>query len=248
MSLTNDDIIWYSYIYDNIEIIDSYGEFSYVSLLGTQGGINYNLALAIHQFGFFMKDKPNNTLLEGLFFQEGKYTKGLWGIMVHAWHNIHRKVKSEFGLKNCVDLEPYTSWVNRRAKEFKIPYAYEKPMSLVVATSPTIHIKGIEEFQEALVRMEQEKDAWEDEFHASNLKKIELQKELKDMDDLIELLEQRAMKRSRNQEDLFSSNISSSTNLPISSVWKDIVDQLVMEKDVMKNNYEREIKRLHKKY
>ena len=69
MSLTNDDITWYSSIYDDAEIIDSCGEFSNVPLLGTQGGINYNPALARRQLGFSMKDKHNNTLLKGLFFQ-----------------------------------------------------------------------------------------------------------------------------------------------------------------------------------
>lgn len=68
MSLTNDDITWYSSVYDDVKIIDSCWEFSNVPLLGTQGGINYNPALARRQLGFSMKDKPNNTLLEGLFF------------------------------------------------------------------------------------------------------------------------------------------------------------------------------------
>lgn len=40
MSHTNDDITWYSPVYDDVEIIDSYGEFSNVLLFGTQGGIN----------------------------------------------------------------------------------------------------------------------------------------------------------------------------------------------------------------
>ena len=40
MSLTNDDIAWYSSIYDDVDIIDSCGEFSNVPLLRTQGGIN----------------------------------------------------------------------------------------------------------------------------------------------------------------------------------------------------------------
>ncbi|XP_050896094.1 uncharacterized protein LOC127102806 [Lathyrus oleraceus] len=63
MSLTNDDITWYYSIYDDVEIIDNYGEFSSVPLLGTQGGINYNLDLAKRQLRFAMKDKPNNILL-----------------------------------------------------------------------------------------------------------------------------------------------------------------------------------------
>ncbi|XP_050878065.1 uncharacterized protein LOC127081879 [Lathyrus oleraceus] len=109
MYLTNDNITRYSSIYDDVKIIGSCGEFTNVPLLGTQCGINYNSALARRQVGFVMRDKPNNNLLEGLFFQEGKDTQGLKTRMMHDWHNIHRKEKSEIGLKNCVALEPYTS-------------------------------------------------------------------------------------------------------------------------------------------
>ena len=63
--------------------------------------------------------------------------------IVYAWHNVHMKGKCEFGLKNCIALEPYTSLVKKRAKEFKMPCAYERPMYLVMVKSPTI--KGIKE-------------------------------------------------------------------------------------------------------
>ncbi|KAI5401483.1 hypothetical protein KIW84_066088 [Lathyrus oleraceus] len=56
------------------EIIDSCGEFSNVPLIGTYGGINYNPALARHQLRFPMRDKPNNKLLEGLFYQKAYTT------------------------------------------------------------------------------------------------------------------------------------------------------------------------------
>ena len=72
MPLTNDDIVWYDPSLSNLEIIDCCGEFSNVPLIGTQGGINYNPALARRQLGFPLRDKPNNMLLEGLFYQEGK--------------------------------------------------------------------------------------------------------------------------------------------------------------------------------
>ncbi|XP_050877124.1 uncharacterized protein LOC127080876 [Lathyrus oleraceus] len=173
MFLTNDDIRWYSHFYDDVDIIDSYGELSNVPLLGTQGGTNYNPALARSQLGFAMKDKPNNTLLEGLFFQ-GKDTKGFKARMIHVWHNIHRKGKGKLGLKNCIALEPYTSWVKKRAKEFKIPYTYERSMSLVMIKSPAI--KGIKELQEALDRVKQERYDWEEKFHTSDLEKVELQR------------------------------------------------------------------------
>ncbi|XP_050908742.1 uncharacterized protein LOC127122446 [Lathyrus oleraceus] len=125
MYLTNDDITWYSSIYNDIETIDSYEEFSNVPLLGTHEGINYNMTLARCQIGFAMKGNPNNTLLEGFFYQEGKDTQGLKARIVHAWHNVQWKGKGELGLRNYVALEPYTSWVKKREKEFKTPYAYE---------------------------------------------------------------------------------------------------------------------------
>ncbi|XP_050889628.1 uncharacterized protein LOC127094911 [Lathyrus oleraceus] len=206
MSHTNDDVDWYSFVYNDVEIINSCGEFSNVPLLSRQGGINYNPTLERRQLRFSMKYKPNNTLLEGLFFQEGKDTQGLKSRMV-----------------------------KKTAKEFKIPYAYEKPMSLVMVESPTI--KGIEELKEALDRMKPVRDDWEDKFHTAHLEKIELQKQLKEKDDLIELLEQHAVKRSRDQEDLFSSNSSSSTHLPTSGISNNIVYQLVIEKNAMKRNY-----------
>ena len=46
-------------------------------LLGTCGEINYNPILARRQLGFPLKDKPNNILLEDVFFQEGKDPQGL---------------------------------------------------------------------------------------------------------------------------------------------------------------------------
>jgi hypothetical protein len=127
--------------------------------------------------------------------------------------------------------------VKKRAKEFKIPYSYERPMSLVMVKSTAI--KGIKELQEALDKMNQERDDREDKFHTSHLEKVELQKQLKEKDDLIELLEKHVMKRSRHQEDLFSFNSSPSTHLPTFRVWKGFEDHLVIEKDAMKNIYER---------
>ena len=82
--LTNDDIVWYDPSLSSLEIIDSCGELSNVSLIGTQGGINYNSALARRQLGFPLRDKPNNMLLEGLSYQEGKGHQHLEQKIVHA--------------------------------------------------------------------------------------------------------------------------------------------------------------------
>ncbi|KAI5437643.1 hypothetical protein KIW84_023672 [Lathyrus oleraceus] len=143
MSLTNDDISWHDCAYDGVQIIDSCGEFSNVPLLGTCGGISYNPALARRQLGFPLKDKPNNILLEGVFFQEGKDPQGLKARMVRAWRKIHKKGRSELGPKNCIALEPYTAWVRKRASEYLMPYDYPRPTPLVVAGPSTLPNQGV---------------------------------------------------------------------------------------------------------
>ncbi|KAI5436550.1 hypothetical protein KIW84_022882 [Lathyrus oleraceus] len=129
MSLTNDDIVWYDSALGILEIIDSRGEFSNVPLIGTQGGINYNHALARRQLGFPLRDNPNNTQLEGLFYQEVKDPQHLKQKMLHAWYKVHRNGRSEHGSRNCVALEAYTLWVKKNSLELKMPYACERPMS-----------------------------------------------------------------------------------------------------------------------
>ncbi|KAI5426621.1 hypothetical protein KIW84_032160 [Lathyrus oleraceus] len=138
MSLTNDDISWYDRVYDTVQVIDYCGEFPNVPLLGTCGGISYNPILARRQLGFPLKDKPHNILLEGVFFQEGKDPQGLKARMVRAWRKIHKKGRNELGPKNCIALEPYTSWVRQRASEYLMPYDYPRPTPLVVAGPSTL--------------------------------------------------------------------------------------------------------------
>ncbi|KAI5436268.1 hypothetical protein KIW84_022657 [Lathyrus oleraceus] len=148
MSLTNDDIFWYNRVYDGVQIIDFCGEFSNVPLLGTCGGINYNPILARRQLGFPLKDKPNNSQLEGVFFQEGIDPQNLKGKMVRAWRKIHRKGRKKLGPKNCIALEPYTLWVKRRASEYHMPYDYPRPTPMVMVGPSTLPNQGIEELRD----------------------------------------------------------------------------------------------------
>ncbi|KAI5423934.1 hypothetical protein KIW84_030234 [Lathyrus oleraceus] len=129
-------------------IIDSCGEFSNVPLLGTCGGINYNPVLARRQLGFPLKDKPNNILLEGVFFQEGKDPQGLKARMVRAWRKIHKKGRKELGPKNCIALEPYTAWVRKRASEYLMPYEYPRPIPMIMAGPSTLPNQGVEELRD----------------------------------------------------------------------------------------------------
>ena len=242
MSLTNDDIVWYDPSLSSLEIIDSCGEFSNVPLIGTQGGINYNPALARRQLGFPLRDKPNNTLLEGLFYQEGKDPQHLKQKIVHAWHNVHRKGRSELGPCNCVALEAYTLWVKKRALELKMPYPCERPMSMVVVEPLTLPNQDVEELEDALAKMKQEKDMWEECFRALSKKHEELQLESKDKVARIELRADRVTKRQGEPN-------ASSSSMPQPFVaWKKIVDQLVLEKTQMKASFETEIRRIRRKY
>ncbi|KAI5408539.1 hypothetical protein KIW84_054403 [Lathyrus oleraceus] len=162
MSLTNDDILWYDASLSSLGIIDYCGEFSNVPLIGTQGRINYNPALGHCQLGFPLRDKPNNTLLEGLFYQEGKDPQHLKQKIMHAWHKVHRKGRSELVLCNYVALEAYTTWVKKRALELKMRYACERPVPMVVVEPLTLHNPDAEELEDALAKMKQENDMWEE--------------------------------------------------------------------------------------
>ncbi|KAI5414183.1 hypothetical protein KIW84_058354 [Lathyrus oleraceus] len=130
------------------KIIDSCGEFSNVFLLGTCGGINYNPALARRRLGFPLKDKPNNILLEGLFFQEGKDPQNLKDMMVRAWHKVHKKGRNELGPKNYIALEPYTAWVRKRALEYHMSYEYPRPTPMVMVGPSTLPNQGVEELRD----------------------------------------------------------------------------------------------------
>ena len=116
MSLTNNDIHWYTLADNEMEIIESCGEFANVPLIGTKGGINYNPFLARRQLGYSNSSKPFGFTVESYFYLEEEDSQGLKARMIKAWHHIRRKEKGK--ARNCVAMETYTSWVKKRAKEF----------------------------------------------------------------------------------------------------------------------------------
>ena len=75
--------------------------------------------------------------------------------------------------------------MKKRALEMKMSYACERPMSLVVAEPSTLPNQDIEELEDALTKMKQERDMWEERFHALSRKHEDLQLESKDKDALI---------------------------------------------------------------
>ncbi|XP_050898392.1 uncharacterized protein LOC127105264 [Lathyrus oleraceus] len=192
-----------------------------------------------HQLGYPMADKPNNLLLSSFFYLNDEESSGLKDRIIHAWHNIHRKGKDRLGRKNCVAFEPYTRWVCARANELKMPYALEKPpFPYAITSSSTITIENREEFQEILDRLKLERDTWEGKYHVLNDKKMKMEQQLKEKDDLIEILEQQAVKKQEEQEGLLLSKVQPfheySSIPPTSGAWKGIVDKLMIENAQLK--------------
>ncbi|KAI5445829.1 hypothetical protein KIW84_013895 [Lathyrus oleraceus] len=205
-------------------IIDYCGEFPNVPLLGTCGGISYNPILARRQLGFPLKDKPNNILLEGVFFLEGKDPQGLKARFVRAWRSIHKKSRNELGPKNCIALEPYTSWVRQRAATYLMPYDYPRPTPLDVVGPSTLPVQRVEELRE------------EDLSRAWIREREELLQQIKEKDALIEFLEHQVID---DPNDTWTSLLPQS-----SKFWKRKYDQLAKAKADMEAAYEREIKKL----
>ncbi|KAI5398874.1 hypothetical protein KIW84_064312 [Lathyrus oleraceus] len=69
-----------------------------------------------------------------------------------------KKGRFELGPCNCVALEAYTLWVKKRAMELKMHYPCERPMSMVVVEPLTLPNQDVEDLEDALIKMKQEKD------------------------------------------------------------------------------------------
>ncbi|XP_050914133.1 uncharacterized protein LOC127128806 [Lathyrus oleraceus] len=154
MSLTHSNIDWFDRAYEGATIIDSYGEFPNVPLIGTKGGINYNLILARRQFGYPMKDKHNTIFLESFFFKEGESNRAFKEKIVHAWHHIHKKRREVLGKLDYVSLEPYLQWVQVRAISLKMPYPRQETLSLTFKEPSLIFMTGAEKLKISLIRVQ----------------------------------------------------------------------------------------------
>ncbi|XP_050877397.1 uncharacterized protein LOC127081157 [Lathyrus oleraceus] len=227
MSFTHSYIEWFDRAYEGVTIIDSCSEFSNVPLLGTKSGINYNPILALRQFGYPMKDKPNTIFLEKFFFKEGEDNEAFKEKIVHAWRHVHKKRREVLGKLDCVSLEPYLQLVQARVVGLKIPYRRQERLSLTIKKPSLIFMTGTEKLKIALTRVQQERDAWKNKYQIIHAENKELQRHLKQRND-----EEIANKKRKVQDDLFSSSIipvPGSNNPPTSCAWKMIVDKLMVE-------------------
>ena len=87
-----------------------------------------------------------------------------------------------------------------------MPYYHEEPMlDKFVKTTPSF-LNDVEELQLSLIRMQQEKETWKNKCQTLEMS---YQTELKEKDDLIEILKSRDMEMMEKQGDLFSSRAQS---------------------------------------
>ena len=106
------------------------------------------------------------------------------------------------GPRRVVSLEPYLQWVQTRTIQLKMLYFREAPMpEMFVRTTPPL-LDDMEELQLALVSMQQEKEAWKNKFQTLE---VSYRADLKEKDNLIEILESPVVETMERQEGLFSS-------------------------------------------
>ena len=101
-----------------------------------------------------------------------------------------------------------------------------------VKTTPPL-LDDVEELQLALVRMQQEKDAWKNKCQTLE---ISYKADLKEKDDLIEILESRAIDSMEIQGDLFCPKPQSGVDysLPDSGDWKEVATRYAEDNQRLK--------------
>ncbi|KEH19387.1 hypothetical protein MTR_8g054530 [Medicago truncatula] len=139
MPLTPADIVWVHAGTNTEGIIGSCGEFENVPLIGTYGGITYNPTLAMRQYGYPMKGRPDSLSLSKEFYLEKNDHASLRMRFVQAWHSV----STAFGM-------PYTL---PRLLSSTVP---EIPLPLLPQTK--------EEYQGRLAEAEREIHRWKKEY------------------------------------------------------------------------------------
>ncbi|KAI5404353.1 hypothetical protein KIW84_051495 [Lathyrus oleraceus] len=152
MSLSHSDIRWCPNLRENVILIDRCGEFSNVPLMGIRGGITYNPALALRQFGYARRDGPHEILLQSTVFDYNNDSQDLRQKFVQAWGMVKRigplivEPEVEGGISQII---PYPDM-------------------------PT----DVEELKRSWIQLREERDTFEARFSAERKKVLELTSQL----------------------------------------------------------------------
>jgi len=178
--------VWYNAAYNTGEIIDSYGEYPNIPLLGTRGGISYNPTLARCQFGYPMKTKPDYLSSTNDFYLDQEDSSGKREKFVRAWHTILKKDRNQLGKKSNATHESYTQGVIDRAAKYKMPY---NPQRLTSSTIPSsslpIPFETKEKFQDQLTEVELERNTWKRRYQEAELEIETLKGKLEQHDNML---------------------------------------------------------------
>ena len=98
-------------------------------------------------------------------------------------NKVHSKT---LGHENSIPLEPYLKWVRTRAQSLVMPYPSilpvtmepvvegDVPYTVLYPNMPT----SLEDLQKDWIRLKEERDTFEAQFHASEKKVLELTKQI----------------------------------------------------------------------
>ena len=111
ISLTHSDICGCSRSREDNTIIDRYGEFPNVPLLGINKGITYNPSLVLCQFYYARRDGPYDMLIQGVLFDYENDPQGYHQKFIHSWGMVNDIDSKTLGQKNSIPLDPYLRWV-----------------------------------------------------------------------------------------------------------------------------------------
>jgi len=164
MPLAPADIVWVHTATNTKRIIGNSGEFENGPLISTCGGITYNPTLAMRQYGYPMRGKPNNLSLSNEFYLNSDDHANMRMRFVQAWHSVRKFNGIQLGKKQSFAHESYTQWVIDRVVTFGMPYTFPRLLSATIPEIPLpLPPHTMKEYQGHLADAERDKFMWKGE-------------------------------------------------------------------------------------
>lgn len=108
MSLTANDMLWYSRAYEDVKVLLNCGSLPNVPLISTKVVINYNPILALRQLDYLLLCTPDSKHVEEFVLYEEVDNPELLRKIVRASGEVCPQGRSKLGKKNCIAKEAHT--------------------------------------------------------------------------------------------------------------------------------------------
>ncbi|XP_050919755.1 uncharacterized protein LOC127137325 [Lathyrus oleraceus] len=198
VSLSSKDIIWYRHKLNVEEIIISCGSFPNVSLIGSKGYISYNPMLALRQFGYPMRGKPDDKELEEMVLNDmGTNDPFLLRKITRSWEKVHT-IGIELVKKNGAARVPYQQWVSERIKVVKLPFSIEIPLKSTSPEPVPVSLEEVEELRAMVAKLGKEKEDLQSELYKETRENMILKRKSNQRKELLE----ESRKKNRIEQDL----------------------------------------------